>query len=92
MATRTAVSQRYDDLQNAALERAGVDLVCTYTVSTEGSCPECLPWLGVVLALGGGTTGRVSVTDAGGGAVTHQVAGTVDEAKAAGWQASWLPV
>ena len=31
MATRTAVSQRYDDLQNAALQPAGIDLVWTYT-------------------------------------------------------------
>ena len=86
MATRTAVSQRYDDLQNAALERAGVDLIWTYTISTEGTCPECLPWLDRLLSLGGGTTGSVSVTDAGGGTVTHDVEGTLDEAKASGFR------
>ena len=87
MATRTAVSQRYDDLQTRALQAAGVDLVYTYTVSTEGTCPECLPWLGqVCLSLGGGTTGSVSVTGADGTTVTHDVAGTVEEARAAGFR------
>ena len=86
MATRTAVSQRYDDLQSSALQAAGVDLVFTYTVSTEGSCDACLPWLDKVLSLSGDTVGNVSVNDAGGSAVSHMVAGSVDEATAAGWR------
>ena len=85
MATRTAVSQRYDDLQNAALERAGIDLVWTYTVCTEGICELCVPWLNRLLSLSGDTTGSASVTDAGGATVTHKVAGTLDEARAAGF-------
>jgi hypothetical protein len=85
MATRTAVSARYNDLQNAALEAAGVDLVWTYTVSTEGSCELCIPWLDRPLSLSGDTVGNVGVTDAGGNPVTHMVAGSLDDAKDAGF-------
>ena len=96
MATRTAVSQRYDDLQNAALERAGIDLIYTYTISTEGSCDLCLPWLDRVLSLSGDTVGNVGVADAAGTAVTHMVAGSLDEARAAGFRhpqcrCEWVP-
>lgn len=51
MATRTAVSNSWDDLLAQAATRSGYDLVFTYTHSTEGSCPLCLPWLGRTLSL-----------------------------------------
>jgi hypothetical protein len=70
MATRTAVSNAWDDMQAAAAIRSGLDLVETGTHSTEGSCPLCVPWLGMTLSLSGTTGGYP----------------TVDEAKAAGWR------
>lgn len=57
MATRTAVSKAWDDRQAHAAIRAGLDLVLVATHSTEGSCPQCLPWLGRTLSLTGATTG-----------------------------------
>ena len=43
MATRTGVSNAYDDLHLGALSRAGIDVVLVGTHSTEGSCPAaCL--------------------------------------------------
>jgi hypothetical protein len=81
MATRTAVSNAWDDHQAAALIRAGVDLVLVGTHSTEGSCPRCLPWLGRTLSLAGATADFP----------------TLAEAKAAGFRhpncrCSWAPI
>jgi hypothetical protein len=70
MATRTAVSSAWDDMQADMAVRSGLDLVETGTHSTEGSCPLCSPWLGRLLSLTGTTDGYP----------------TVDEAKAAGWR------
>lgn len=70
MATRTAVSNAWDDMQAKAMVRSGLDLVFTYTHSTEGSCPRCIPWLGKTLSLTGATRGYL----------------TLDEAKAAGFR------
>lgn len=64
MATRTAVSNAWDDHQAAALVRAGVDLVVVGTHSTEGSCPQCLPWLGRTLSLTGASPGHPTMADA----------------------------
>lgn len=64
MATRTAVSNAWDDHQAAALVRAGLDLVVVGTHSTEGSCPQCLPWLGRTLSLTGATPGWPTMADA----------------------------
>ena len=81
MATRTAVSNAWDDLQAAAMQRSGLDLIETYTHSTEGSCPLCIPWLGRTLSLTGATPGYP----------------TLVEAKAAGFRhprcrCSWVPL
>lgn len=70
MATRTAVSNAWDDMQAAIMTRSGLDLVKTGTHSTEGSCKLCVPWLNRELSLTGATPGYP----------------TVDEAKAAGWR------
>lgn len=64
MATRTAVSAAWDDLQAAAMVRSGLDLVVVATHSTEGSCPHCLPWLGRTLSLSGATKGFTTLDDA----------------------------
>ena len=70
MATRTAVSNAWDDMQADMAVRSGLDLVETGTHSTEGSCPLCIPWLGRKLSLTGATPGYP----------------TLEEAKAAGWR------
>lgn len=70
MATRTAVSGLWEDLQNGAMIRAGIDLAKVGTHSTEGSCPHCLPWLGRTVSLAGATAGYP----------------TLDEAKATGFR------
>lgn len=64
MATRTAVSTAWDDLQAEAMARTGLDLVLVATHSTEGSCPHCLPWLGQTLSLAGATAGYPTLAEA----------------------------
>jgi hypothetical protein len=96
MATRTAVSNAYDNVLNAIMLNAGHDLIWTFTHSTEGSCPLCIPWLGRVLSLTGTTTGPVSIVDAGGQRVSVEVSGTLNEARAAGFRhpncrCGWVP-
>lgn len=96
MATRTAVSNAYDNVLNAVMLNAGHDLIWTFSHSTEGSCPLCIPWLGRVLSLTGSTTGPVSIVDAGGQRVSVDVAGTLNEARAAGFRhpncrCGWVP-
>jgi Phage minor capsid protein 2 len=70
MATRTAVSNMWDELQASAMVRSGIDLALIGTHSTEGSCPRCLPWLGQTISLTGATEGYP----------------TYDEARAAGFR------
>lgn len=84
MATRTAVSNAYDDLHLGALSRAGIDVVLVGTHSTEGSCPRCLPFQGHLLSLTGETTGSVTVRDITGAVHRQTVMATLAEAKAAG--------
>ena len=64
MATRTAVSNSWDDLLAKAAQRGGLDLAEIYTHSTEGSCPHCLPWLGRTVSLTGSTAGYPSLAEA----------------------------
>lgn len=64
MATRTAVSNAWDDMQAAAMARSGLDLVTVSTHSTEGSCRHCLPWLGRTLSLTGATRGVPTLEEA----------------------------
>ncbi|MCW2904464.1 MAG: phage capsid protein [Streptosporangiaceae bacterium] len=86
MATRTAVSAAWDNMQGGALSRAGLDLVIVGTHSSEGSCPACLPWLGKVLSLAGAETGLTSIVDQAGAKHRVTIAGTVDQARASGFR------
>ena len=65
MATRTAVSNIWDELRAAAMVRSGLDLAVIGTHSTEGSCLHCLPWLGRTISLTGATTGYPTMTKPG---------------------------
>lgn len=84
MATRTAVSNAYDNQVIGEQLRAGHDLIYTLTHSTEGSCPLCVPWLGRVVSLSGASTGTAAIKDASGKPVTTAVTGTLGEARSAG--------
>ena len=64
MATRTAISNAWDDLQADTMARSGLDLVTVSTHSTEGSCRHCLPWLGRTLSLTGATRDVPTLEDA----------------------------
>src|ERR1039458_9735736 len=86
MATRTAVSNAYDDHMTRGLLAGGVDLVLVGTHSTEGSCPHCLPFLGHLLSLSGATSGLASMTDTSGGPDRATVMMTLAEAKASGFR------
>jgi len=81
MATRTAVSNAYDEHLTRGLLAGGVDLVLVGTHSTEGSCPKCLPFENKLLSLTGATTGTITIRDAAGAVRRATVA-----AKAAGFR------
>lgn len=85
MATRTAVSNAYDEAVTGALRAAGHDLVLV-THGMEPICARCAPFLGHLLSLGGATTGTVEIQDSTGGTRSAVVMATVAEAKAAGWR------
>lgn len=71
MATRTAVSNAWDDMQTAVMARSGLDLVVVSTHSTEGSCQHCLAWLGRTLSLTGATHGYETLEDAKAAGLRH---------------------
>lgn len=64
MATRTAASNAWDQLQAERMAKAGLDLVRVSTHSTEGSCAACRPWLGRLLSLTGAADGYPRLEDA----------------------------
>lgn len=81
MATRTAAQKAYNASHKDRLTLAGIHY---FTPSTTGRpCPLCAPWEGKVLADRG--SGEVTEPNArGGDPVTFTVAGTIEEATAAG--------
>ncbi|HKU01420.1 MAG TPA: phage minor capsid protein [Arthrobacter sp.] len=81
MAVRTATQRAYNASHRERLTLAGIHY---FTISTTGRpCGLCAPWEGKVLADAG--EGTVTEPHAGGGdPVTFRVAGTVEEAMAAG--------
>jgi hypothetical protein len=81
MATRTAVSNAWDGMQAKAMIRSGLDLIRTYTTSTEGSCPLCIPWLGMTLSLTGATAGYPTLGEATSAGFRHP-----------NCRCSWIPV
>lgn len=85
MAVRTGAGKAAVDGHTTQLVAAGVDLVVVSDAPRE--CPLCRPWEGKVLSITGGVTGAVDVpSTTGDGTVSVRVAGTVDEARAAGFQ------
>lgn len=85
MATRTAARRAWDDQHAATMAEHGITLVSLIVGSD--ACKRCADWSGKVLRTDAGPTGRIRVPSAvGDGDVVVTVAGTLDEAKHAGWR------
>lgn len=85
MAVRTGTGNAAVQGHVDQLQANGLDLVVVSDAPRE--CPACRPWEGKVLSLGRGVAGaieRPSATD--GRPVTVRVAGTLDDARRAGFQ------
>ncbi|WP_324606631.1 phage minor capsid protein [Streptomyces globisporus] len=87
MAVRTSVARAATEAHMRTLSDAGIDLV--YVSDAPRECPLCRPWEGRVLAIDGPTGERtVEVEHAinDGHMIRVRVAGTLDEARLAGFQ------
>jgi minor capsid protein 2 len=82
MATRTATARTWNEGHLARLDSLGVDLV-TVSNTTDG-CALCAVWQGRILARTGSAGERTVENELTGEPMTITVAGTVDEARAAG--------
>lgn len=84
MAGRTSVNRAFNDASIWRMQQSGLGLVTV--VRGLDSCRKCADWAGKILSTDGTPPGPVILPHATGGpAVTVQVAGTVDGARAAGW-------
>jgi hypothetical protein len=85
MGARTVTQRAAVQGQTDRLTTLGVDTVIVSDSPRE--CERCRPWEGKVLSIGGGQRGRVELPSmVGDGTVTVDIAGTVEEARAAGLQ------
>ncbi|MFD9146214.1 phage minor capsid protein [Streptomyces diastaticus] len=86
MAVRTAVARAATDGHMRTLETAGIEYVIVSDSPRE--CPLCRPWEGKVLsiAVGGARTVELEHATRDGHLVPVQVAGSLDQARAAGLQ------
>lgn len=85
MATRTAARRAWGAQHEQTMLEHGMDLVSV--VAGFDGCDRCLEWAGRILRLTPGPTGRVRVGRADGpGDVTVEIAGTLEQARDAGWQ------
>lgn len=86
MAVRTAAARATEDAKHDRLREAGVDLVIVQ--GSADRCPKCRPWAGKILSLGTQPGARVISREHAtrdGVMIDVHVAGTVAEARAAGW-------
>ncbi|EEP73512.1 phage protein [Micromonospora sp. ATCC 39149] len=85
MAVRTVTQRAAVQGQTDRLTTLGVDTVIVSDSPRE--CPLCRPWEGKVLSISGARRGRVELPSmVGDGTVTVDIAGSVEEARAAGLQ------
>lgn len=84
MATRTAARRAWGAQHEQTMLDAGMDLVSVVVGSD--ACQRCAAWAGKILRLTPGPVGRVRVPRADGrGDVVVHVAGTLEQARDAGW-------
>lgn len=84
MAVRTTTGQAAVQGHVDQLQAAGLDLVVVSDAPRE--CPLCRPWEGKVLSLSGRVGAVLVPSVTGGGAVRVDVAGTLEQARGAGFQ------
>lgn len=84
MSIRSVTGQAAVQAHIDQLRYGGRDLVIVSDAPHE--CPLCRPWEGKVLSIGGRVGAVIEPSRTGPGSVTVHVAGTVDEARAAGLQ------
>lgn len=84
MAGRTTVNRAFNDAGIWRMGQAGVHLVTI--VGGADACKRCAPWIGKILSTDGTPAGpRILPHATAGQAVTVDVAGTIEQARAAGW-------
>lgn len=87
MASRTAVNRAFNDATQWRLQQSGVHLAVI--VGGFDACSKCGPWIGKIVSLDGSPGGprimRSATSDA---MVTVQVAGSIEQARNAGWNHS----
>lgn len=84
MAGRTTINRAFNDAGIWRMSQSSIHLVTV--VRGLDSCRACAAWAGAILSTDGSPAGpRILPHAASSGAVTVQVAGTVDQARAAGW-------
>lgn len=84
MAVRTATGRAAVDGHVAQLAQSGLDLVVVSDAPRE--CPLCRPWEGKVLSLSGAVSVALVPSVTTGQTVTVHVAGSLEQARAAGFQ------
>ncbi|MGG7510946.1 phage minor capsid protein [Plantibacter sp. YIM 135249] len=83
MAGRTATSRAWNDAGVWRMQQSGINLVTV--IGSFDACRKCAPWIGKILSTDGATGTIILPHAIENRAVTVTIAGTVEEAKAAGW-------
>lgn len=84
MASRTAVNRAFNDATQWRLQQSGVRLATI--VGGFDACSKCGPWIGKIVSLDGTAGGpRLMQSATGDAMVPVQVAGSLEQARAAGW-------
>lgn len=84
MAGRTSVNRAYNDAGIWRMGQAGIHLVSI--AGAIDACANCAPWIGKVLSTDGTPAGIIELPNtATKGQVSVTVAGTLDDARNAGW-------
>jgi len=84
MAGRTAVNRAFNDAGVWRMQQSGINLVTI--VGGFDACSKCAPWIGKILSSDGSASGPRIMRHATTGEMTTVIVhGTLDQARAAGW-------
>ena len=84
MAGRTAVNRAFNDAGVWRMQQSGINLVTI--VGSFDACAQCAPWIGKILSTDGSSAGpRIMPHATEDTVATVNVAGTIEDAKNAGW-------